>query len=526
MNKAIRYLRYSSDGQSQHSIERQEQVTAQWLQFNKVELTDTFIDEGYSARNFDRPDIKQLFDFIKKNHRSINYLVVAELSRFSREAGDAITMVKKIQSTYGINIVSAARGTVYDVYDSNSFMMMGIEFLLGNSENIKRTNDINGGIYTAKAVKGKWIQGGAAPFGYTKEGSGDNRRLVVNEAEAVMVRMIFRSYLNGTPIYRIREEVKALGFRKTGNDAITEILKNPLYMGYQYVKPWKNLPGGLYPLKNFTPLVSEQDWKKVQDLLKPGKPKQLVNDSFPLRGVLKCHCGRCLTGASSRGRHGVYFPYYKCQVSGHNNINATKAHAQLEQVLQHMSLPQRLIDAIRRQSEQLLQQRLQEQQQLLLKHESDLKRVQQNLMNVEEKWITNQLNLESYQRWFDTYNRERIVLSGTIKQLKREFNQASVLLDANLEPLKDLRYLYVNAATVQKQELLRRVFDNRLYYANGLYRTPYLMPVFKHNELILKQNQLLELDAVRGEDGSGGGHQSTIEPLFSLLEFIASIQAA
>jgi len=28
----------------------------------------------------------------------------------------------------------------------------GLEFLMGNSENIKRQNDINAGIYTAKAV--------------------------------------------------------------------------------------------------------------------------------------------------------------------------------------------------------------------------------------------------------------------------------------------------------------------------------------------------------------------------------------
>jgi site-specific DNA recombinase len=60
-----------------------------------------FIDEGHSARTFDRPDIKQLFNFIKKNYKGTDYLVVSELTRFSREAGDAINMVKKIQAEYG-----------------------------------------------------------------------------------------------------------------------------------------------------------------------------------------------------------------------------------------------------------------------------------------------------------------------------------------------------------------------------------------------------------------------------------------
>lgn len=93
MKKGIRYLRFSSEGQSQHSIERQNAITEQWMNFNKVVIIDTFTDEGYTARNFDRPDIKELLKFIKKNYQGIDYLVVSELTRFSHEVGDAVNMV-------------------------------------------------------------------------------------------------------------------------------------------------------------------------------------------------------------------------------------------------------------------------------------------------------------------------------------------------------------------------------------------------------------------------------------------------
>src|SRR5688572_21772336 len=109
MKKAIRYLRFSSDDQSQHSIERQDLITTSWMQQQHVTLTDTFKDEGYSAKTFDRPDIKQLFEFIKKNHRNIDYLIVSELTRFSRDAGEALSIVKQIQKDYNIRIVSAGR---------------------------------------------------------------------------------------------------------------------------------------------------------------------------------------------------------------------------------------------------------------------------------------------------------------------------------------------------------------------------------------------------------------------------------
>ncbi|MDR6737410.1 DNA invertase Pin-like site-specific DNA recombinase [Sphingobacterium sp. 2149] len=45
MKKGIRYLRFSSDGQSLHSIERQDLITSQWMNNSGVEIVDTFIDE-------------------------------------------------------------------------------------------------------------------------------------------------------------------------------------------------------------------------------------------------------------------------------------------------------------------------------------------------------------------------------------------------------------------------------------------------------------------------------------------------
>ena len=45
---------------------------------------------------------------------------------------------------------------------------------------------------------------------------------------------------------------------------------------------------------------------------RPEKEKVTVNDELPLRGVLKCHCGKPLTGAPSRGKMGKYYYYYKC----------------------------------------------------------------------------------------------------------------------------------------------------------------------------------------------------------------------
>ncbi|MGO1242720.1 MAG: recombinase family protein [Sphingobacterium sp.] len=204
MKRAIRYLRFSQLGQSNGSIERQELYTDQWLKFNDVELVDTFVDRGKSARTFDRPDFIKLGEFITKHHRTVDYLLVDQLDRFSRDAGEAMSMVKLLQQKYSIQVVSVTEGITFDYETPGSFFRSGLQLLLAEEDNINRSIKVKGGIYTAKAKEGRYVYKNA-PFGYRKEDERKDRRLVVEETEAKIVRFIYDAYLRNTPLYLIKE---------------------------------------------------------------------------------------------------------------------------------------------------------------------------------------------------------------------------------------------------------------------------------------------------------------------------------
>ena len=496
MKQGLRYLRYSSDGQSNHSIERQNIVTGEWMKHNDVLIADTFIDEGHSAKTFDRPDVKQLFDFIKKNYRTIDYLVVSELTRFSRDLGGAVSVVKKIQSTYGIRIVSAGRSAIYDCTDSTSFFMLALEFLQGNSENIKRENDINGGIYTAKVKEGRYIHN-TPPFGYIKEGTGKNSRLVIDDEKAMVIRYIFTSYLKNVPFYIILEESKKLGFSLKGNSSIQKILTNPIYSGQQYVKPWREYIGGIFPAAH-EPIIDSFTWNQVQEKFN-GKPKQriLITEDLPLRGVLHCHCGKLLTGAPSRNRWGNYYYYYKCRYSKHNNISAIKAHEKLNEALGYMSLTSRLVEAIKESCDKKFEERNKENQKILKGKKNQLEEINNQLNSMEEKYINNKIEFETYSKWFGELTQNRTITKAHLEKLERDTNEIYFLMQSNIEQLTDLQYLYKEFKTTEKQEFIRLVFDNKLYYSNGSYRTPYIIQSLSHNSMILKEKQLLVIEQKR-----------------------------
>ncbi len=539
--KCGRYLRFSNEDQSANSTERQDIVTYNWCDRNQVEIAATFIDDGHSARTFDRPDVQKLFDFIKKNQQRIDYLVVQDLSRFSREAGEAITMVKQIQLKYGVRIVSCDWNQVYDVTEANSYFMMLIEFGRATAENLTKINYTNGGIYAAKTgikggkptgeERGRYI-GSSKPFGYEKIVEDKLCNIGVVESLRVVVEMIYTNYLADIPILTIKAEARKAGLKAGGKMVIQNIIQNPVYKGYQYVKPWKDNKGGLFR-GSWEPIIDPITWQRANDKLKSNKAKGIsLNEAYYLKNVLRCWCGRKATAAPSKGKT-KYYPYYKCNCSRHLNVNADFAHRQLNETMRYLSLPDYLVESIKETSLAKMEMALKENKKLISKYKMDLADSKEKLVRVEAKFIADQISPDTYNRWYTQYSADITELKYKIDNIDKSDEQLFLLVNKNIEYLTDIPYAFENFTIVQKQSFLNTVFDNSLYMQDKIYRTPYLMDIFHHNKLILKQKQLLlveEKTGFREEARSGVPHRSIIEhrspSLYSLLVLFDSIKVA
>lgn len=480
MKRAIRYLRFSQLGQSNGSIERQEMYTDQYLQYNNIQLVDTFIDRGKSAKTFDRPDFIKLQAFIAKHYKSVDYLLVDQLDRFSRDAGEAMNMVKQFQRKYSIQIISVTEGIIFDYDTPGSFFRAGLQLLLAEEDNINRSIKVRGGLYTARAKEGRFLTR-EKPFGYVKVGEGKQRHLEVNELEAKVVRQIYDMFLRDVPLYKIKEAAYKMGFDRKGNMAIERVLANPVYAGLVRVEAFKDLPGGLFPAVH-EPIVDKATWQMVQSKMKKvDKVKVVVDDEIPLRGVVKCHCGVPLTGAPSRGKSGKYFYYYKCKHSKHNNISAIKAHEQFLNACNLMSIPEKNIKEIRNGCYASIEEEMKTNRKKAVEKKRELEEVKQRLHAVEEKWFKDEINKDTYDRWYSTYSDHILSLTAAVERLSINPDKAFALLDNNLDMLNDIRYIYDNATTLQKREFVNKVFDGNLYYQEGIYRTPTMLELLSHN---------------------------------------------
>ena len=224
---------------------------------------------------------------------------------------------------------------------------------------------------------------------------------------------------------------------------------------------------------------------------RPEKEKVTVNDELPLRGVLKCHCGKPLTGAPSRGKMGKYYYYYKCNKTNHLNLSAVLAHDKLQQVFGLMSLPEKGIKIIKENSEKIFGQKMKDDKKLLEEKKRELAAEETKLFSIEEKWISNNINHDTYDRWFSTINNNKITLKASIERLSGDRNKIYDIVQRNLELLTDLKFVYTKSDTIEKQELIRLGFDNNLYYQDGIYRTPTMLEILSHNSKVMKEKGLL-----------------------------------
>ena len=76
MKRAIIYTRVSTDDQAIHgySLNNQKDVLERYCRQNNFQIIKHY-EEDYSAKDFERPEFKNLMEFCKKEHKSIDILL-------------------------------------------------------------------------------------------------------------------------------------------------------------------------------------------------------------------------------------------------------------------------------------------------------------------------------------------------------------------------------------------------------------------------------------------------------------------
>lgn len=129
---AVIYARYSSDSQTEQSIDGQLRVCEEYAKQNDILVLDTYIDRAMTGTNDNRPDFQRMIKDSAK--RAFSYVLVYKFDRFSRNKYET-AIHKKALKDNGVKVVSATE-FVPDTPEGIIFESMLEGFKRSNGHNI------------------------------------------------------------------------------------------------------------------------------------------------------------------------------------------------------------------------------------------------------------------------------------------------------------------------------------------------------------------------------------------------------
>ena len=299
-----------------------------------------YIDEGLSAattkkrENFHRmvDDGKAgLFDFV----------ITKEISRFARNTLDSISFTRELLNA-GVGVFF--QNDNINTLDEDSELRLTIMSGIAQDELRKLSSRVKFG--HAQAIKKNVVLGNGRIFGYMK----DSGRLVIDEAEAPMVRELFELYATGEySMKQIENLFWEKGYRnhngnKIAHTTMSGMISNPKYKGYYvgnkvkvidlFTKKQKFLPpeewvmfkdetGEIVPA-----IVTEELWEAANKVLQKRsediKGRQgICNHANLLTGKLFCtDCGAAYYRRESKDKQGNKNSKWVCSNKIKNGADA------------------------------------------------------------------------------------------------------------------------------------------------------------------------------------------------------------
>lgn len=306
------YIRVSSDDQMELSPDSQMAELQKYAHNNNIIIANEYVfieTEGISGKKSkNRPEFQRMIATAKTKPKPFDSILVWKFSRFARNQDESTFYKSMLRKKLGIDVVSISEPIMDGMY--GRLMEMIIEwqdefYSYNLSMEVTRSMKL-------KAQRGEYNGASSFPLGYVAD---ENKKPVLDQKEAHIVRQIFDEYVNGTGRNVIVRHLNSQGYKtKRGgrftDEAVEYILGNPFYIGKlrwnrregSYTRRLKPEEDWIVSDADHEKLISDDVFNAVQDrtaaIKEIHKKYQHTNDSVRhwLSGIIVCPiCGKTLS---------------------------------------------------------------------------------------------------------------------------------------------------------------------------------------------------------------------------------------
>lgn len=308
--RAALYIRVSTEEQSKDGFSLDAQLAFLKRKCDEWEYTisETYIDDGVSAKNMNRKALQQIFTDAEK--KQFDVVVYWRLDRLTRSSKDFHKLVERLNHNQ-VGIKSATE----QIDTTTAIGRFQLELSVSLAQLERETISERVSFVMRELVReGKW-HGGPVPFGY----SWDGETMTIVEEEAVSLREMRRVYMSGEGYGATANILNATGYLRNGKNwsvlSVGYALDNPFYAGkIRYGGKKKN---GKYASRKKEDLVdviwSDSGfptiftWEEYEEHIARMKKREFYGHSkkreYWFSGVMRCaRCGNKLFGRPYRNK--------------------------------------------------------------------------------------------------------------------------------------------------------------------------------------------------------------------------------
>lgn len=492
------YCRVSSDEQAKGgSLDFQEERLRRYCRDNGYNIIDYDFREDESAKTFEkRPTIQKILKFVRKNRGKVDKLLFLRWDRFTR---DIISGVETMKELLSLGVEPNAIEAPLDYSSETWPLLLGVHIGLAQGDNIKRSKATKDGI---RATQEAGRCSNKAPRGYKNvRTSKHSTHVEIDEDKAKVIREVFKEVAEGMECAcRIRRRICPF----IPESSFLEILRNRFYIGEIFVKEHKDLPS--YWTKGIhEPLIDEETFYKVQDILdgkKRGTPKltgkKRIHPDLYLRKFLVCPiCGHALTGAGSKGNGGRYYYYFCCQDHKHLNMRAETMNDKFVKYVSTLKPNETVLKLYEQILADIRDEGNKDKKAEVARLKKELAEQQKLVESVEDKYFSNEIDSNIYQKMLKRYN-------GVIESIEGKIKMLTETINTNIEPklkysislINNIDAFIADAPVEVKIKLISSMFPEKIEFDGIRYRTDSYNKVL---DLIFQETKELRTGRIKSE---------------------------
>lgn len=458
--------------ESSESIKNQQLILTKYATEQRWKIYDIYADDDWAGADRSRPEFNRLISDAREG--KINIVLCKTQSRFTREIEIVEKYLHNLFPLWGVRFISLVDNVDTSVRENKKRRQLGSlvdEWYLEDlSKNIKA-------VLTTRRNEGYYI-GSTALYGYIKDPERKGH-LIIDEEAAEIVKLVFKSFLNGmskTDIMRMLnnkgvpnpteyKRLKGIKYKtpKTKREtlwsysAIGKMLRNQMYIGNmvqgQYAstsyKTHKNKPTGkenwIIVENTHEAIIDKDVWKSVQNLINIKSKPFEVNNTWILAGKVRCaKCGYVMKHVKCKSGN-----YLKCptRLISIEACNASE--------ISVMRLEKLITEEIHRlNSEYLDKGELEKNLELGIS-------VEEKLKMLEKKMIGLNRNKEQTEKALKNIYIDKINEKISKKQFQMLSNQFENDMESYIKKIEKLEKEVANCREVKEQEINKRILIDK-----------------------------------------------------------------